>query len=495
MLERKKFLWSVTAAKALSKIKKRMGQAPVLKLPDFSKFFEVVYDASHVVIEGVLSQEGHPITFFSEKLNDTRRRYSVYDIDYALIQTLKHWRPYLIHREFILYTDHDYLKHLNSQSKLNARHACWMDYLQQFEFVIRHKSGAENKVADALSRRPHLLHVFSTNVVGFDNIKTEYANDEDFNNIWSDLSTHQYTSSNDYMLHDGFLFYKSRLCVPHGSFWEFLITELHGGGLVGHFGHDKTFAIVVDQFYWSWMRRYVYTMVDRCRICQLNKGTKQQARLYLPLPIPDKPWQHISMDFVLGLPRTLRQHDSIMVVVDRFSKMSHFIPCHKTYDASKVVAIFLQEIVRLHGILTSIVFDRDVKFVSYFWKTLWTKMGTKLMFSNAFHPQTDGQTEVTNRTTCCTPFEVVYGFRPSTPLDVNSLPLPPRPSEVALDFSSYMRAIPEECKRHLTIHTNSYAASANAKHKDRQFNEGDMVLVHLRLERFPPGSFTKLHAR
>jgi len=164
--------------------------------------------------------------------------------------------------------------------------------------------------------------------------------------------------------------------------------------------------------------------------------------------------------------------------------------------------------------------DRDVKFVSFFWKTLWAKLGTYLMFSSAFHPKTDGQTEVTNRSlgnllrclvadhvtswdivlphakftfnnsvnrsTGCTPFEVVYGFRPNTPLDIISLPSPPRPSEAALDFSNYMRDVHEECKQRPTTHTSSYAAVANAKRKDQQFKIGDMVLVRLRPERFPP---------
>eukprot|EP00268_Persea_americana_P067965 TRINITY_DN9411_c0_g1_i1.p1 TRINITY_DN9411_c0_g1~~TRINITY_DN9411_c0_g1_i1.p1 ORF type:complete len:151 (+),score=14.57 TRINITY_DN9411_c0_g1_i1:3739-4191(+) len=148
----------------------------------------------------------------------------------------------------------------------------------------------------------------------------------------------------------------------------------------------KTILLVEDCFYWLSLKRDVVRMIERGRTCQLAKQRKQNMRLYTPLLVPPAPWQDISMDFVLGLPKTNKQHDSILVVVDRFSKMAHFVPCSKTSDASHVAKIFMERIDSLHGVPKTIVFDRDVKFTSYFWKTPWKVLGTRLQFSSAYHP-------------------------------------------------------------------------------------------------------------
>ena len=235
------------------------------------------------------------------------------------------------------------------------------------------------------------------------------------------------------------------------------------------------------------------------------------------------------MDFVLGLPRTMHNMDSIFVVVDRFSKMAHFIPCNRTDDASHIATLFFREIVRLHGVPRTIVSDRDVKFTSYFWKTLMAKLGIKLLFSTAYHPQTDGQTEVVNRTlssllralikpnlknwdeviphaefaynrahhqvTKQTPFETVYGFNPKTALDILPLPLQER---VNMDFDkriAYMKKLHESTRATLEKHNEQQAAKMNKGKKPLVFQEGDLVWLHLRKDRFPNERNSKLKPR
>ena len=134
------------------------------------------------------------------------------------------------------------------------------------------------------------------------------------------------------------------------------------------------------------MEKDIARFVKQCNMCHLAKTMGQNSGLYTPLPVPKAPWKDVSLDFVVGLPRTQRNKDSIMVVVDRFSKMAHFVHCNKTMDASHVADLYFKEIVRLHGIPKSMVSDRDSKFLSHFWRTLWRKLGTMLNYNTSYHP-------------------------------------------------------------------------------------------------------------
>ena len=166
--------------------------------------------------------------------------------------------------------------------------------------------------------------------------------------------------------HDGFFFRENKLCISNCSMRELLVRESHGGGLMGHFKVAKTLGVLQEHFYWPHMKGDVERIFGRCTTCRQAKPRVQPHGFYTPLPISSELSIDISMDFVLGLPRTRCGRDSIFVVVDRFSKMAHFIPCHKTYDASHVVDMFFREVVKLHGVPRTIVSDRDSKFLSYF---------------------------------------------------------------------------------------------------------------------------------
>ncbi|GJW81343.1 putative reverse transcriptase domain-containing protein [Tanacetum coccineum] len=142
-----------------------------------------------------------------------------------------------------------------------------------------------------------------------------------------------------------------------------IVLEGHAGGLVGHLRRDKTLALLREQFYWPKIERDVNRLLERCRTCHIAKTHSSNAGLYTPLYVPVAPWEDVSLNFVLGLPRTQPAKDSVMVVVYRFLKMAHFVPCSKTFDASQVARLYFAEIVKLHGVLKYfLLLDRDVKF-------------------------------------------------------------------------------------------------------------------------------------
>ena len=282
----------------------------------------------------------------------------------------------------MIHTDHESLKHLKGQGKLNKRHARWLEFVETFPYVISYKQGKEKITADALSRRYALLTSLSARILGFEFIKELYASDIDFSTIYAACEKSAFSK---FYQHDGFLFRENRLCIPVCSMRELLVREAHGGGLMGHFGITKTLGVLSEHFYWPKMRRDIERLCDKCLTCKQAKSKVMPHGLYTPLPIPNEPWVDISMDFILGLPRTRKGRDSIFVVVDRFSKMAHFIACHKTDDATNIADLFFREVVRLHGIPRSIVSDRDVKFLSHFWKVLWGKLGTKSLYSTTCH--------------------------------------------------------------------------------------------------------------
>lgn len=334
-LKGKTFQWTEEAEASFQVVKQKMTEAPILALPDFEKIFEVNCDASGVGVGGVLSQEGCSVAFFSEKLSGSRKNYSTYDLEfYSIVQSLKHWRNYLVQKEFILITDHEALKYINGQQKLSRRHARWVSYIQEFTFSLRHQSGSLNRVADALSRRIILLTTMRANVVGFDTFNELYAEDPSFEKIYVEVTTGE---RNDYVLLNGYIFCGLQLCVSDCSLREQILRELHGEG---HFGRDKTLALISSDYYWPKVTSDVTHYVEHCFICQRSKGVLTNAGLYTPLPVPDALWLDVSMDFVLGLPCTQRSMDSILVLVDQFSKMAHFAACRNTMDATRIAHLY-----------------------------------------------------------------------------------------------------------------------------------------------------------
>ena len=183
----------------------------------------------------------------------------------------------------------------------------------------------------------------------------------------------------------------SRLCVPATEeLKRQILEEAHSSAYAMNPGSTKMYRTLKEYYWRSRMKREVFEYVSKCFICQQVKAERQKpSELLQPLPILEWKWERIKMDFVFKLPPTVQRHDGIWVVVDRLTKFAHFIPIREKFSPQKLAELFMNHIVSLHGVLVSIISDRDPRFTSRFWKGLMKELGVKLNLSTIFHPQTD----------------------------------------------------------------------------------------------------------
>jgi hypothetical protein len=198
---------------------------------------------------------------------------------------------------------------------------------------------------------------------------------------------------------EGVLWYNGRICVPNiDELKQLILKEAHDTPYSIHPGETKMYQDLKEKFWWHGMKREIAFDIARCDIYQRVKARHQRpASLLQPLKVPMWKWEEVGMDFITGLPKSSRGHNSIWVIIDRLTKVAHFLPVRTTHKGQELAELYIAQIVSLHGVPKVIVSDRGTQFTSRFWTKLHEAMGTKLSFSTGYHPQTGGQTERVNR--------------------------------------------------------------------------------------------------
>lgn len=448
--------WTQACDEAFERIKQEVSKEPTMAHFDMFKDCYVECDSSDSATGGVLSQlnsEGalQPVAFFSKSLGPAERNYAIYDKEMlAIIRCFEEWKPELMSASpetpIQVLTDHKALEYFMTTKQLTRRQARWAEELSQFNFKIMYRPGAKNSKADLLTRHvhedevsrakldPHLQQTllkpenlsqkvqrsFDTDAVvasmesdppqqTLEELVTEVnKSSPQFSEIRQELETptgldklHGYRLE-DCTVTEGVLYHKGKILVPQ-SLLTRVISVVHSGREVGHAGVTKTVQAVGASYAFLHMDRLVRQFCRNCYDCLRTKPVlKAPSGLLQPLPIPERPWTDISVDFVVQLPTTKEGNNAIMVVVDRLSKERHYIPCRagdedQGLSAEATAQMFYTHIWRLHGLPSTIVSDRGSQFVNRLWTYLCQMLQITAKLSTAFHPQTDGQTEAANK--------------------------------------------------------------------------------------------------
>ncbi|USP74003.1 retrotransposon nucleocapsid protein [Curvularia clavata] len=551
------------AKSAFKTLKNSFTAVPILTHFNPDNQTRVQVDASGGAIAGILSQYvpkeacWRPVDFYSRKLIAAEYNYDTHDQELlAIVASLQHWRRYLDGIHFDLITDHRNLKWFMETKTLNHRQVRSYLALSGFDFTIVHQPGKTNP-ADGPSRRPdyikaaqepkqknnsayvpslrHLLKfnaegtaiaaAATTRSQGRQNTAAKQHEDQRHAALAqeADSETDEYTSDScsseeddvakpsPQRLKQG----HSGPTVPKTAQEKAAaLKQGHDDPLSGHFGARRTLEKLTRHYKWAGMRKDVEDYCKSCLICQ--KSTPKRHLPYgplAPLPPPNRAWEEVTMDFITELPPSKLQgvvYDAILVIVDRLTKMAHYVPARSNWDGVDLAQAWLREVIRLHGVPRRIISDRGPLMNSTHWKTFLHYLNSKRVLTSAYHPQTDGRTERQNQTleqylrcycsleqddwalwisvgeyayndsvhstTKVTPFQACNGIHPrgaEWPKDAQTGGENP----LAASTASRIIEIQQECKNNILKAQEYQKRHADKKRQPIPFKVGDKVLL------------------
>ena len=542
------FEWSPACANAFSNLKNHFTTAPILAHYHPNRLTIVETDASDYAVAAVLSQIDptsslmHPIAFFSRSMSSAELNYEIYDKELlAIFAAFKEWRHYLegILNTIEVITDHKNLEYFATTKLLTRRQARWSEYLSGFNYNIRYRPGKQGLKPDSLTRRSdvypqrgegayalanpqNLQTLFSEGqlitsaratfglaqgIIEYDVVlratilDSESLRSDIIDALRNDELSKSHLDSPELpwsTSNSGLLLYNSRVYVPDSNDLRLrILREKHDHPTAGHQGTRKTLELVRREYYWPSMQKFVSDYCSTCNDCPRAKPSRHKPYgLLKQLPIPERPWESISLDFIVELPLATseldsRTYDAILVIVDRLTKMALFIPTVGTLKAKGLARLYVLHVFAKRGIPSDIVSDRGSLFTSDFITSLAELLSMKLNFSTAYHPQSDGQTERTNQslegylrlycnyqqdnwpdllpvaefaynnaphsTTQVSPFFANYGYNPRATL---TLDVSVR-DQTAHDFSRSLSNLHEYCREQLAVAQSQYQVHAD----------------------------------